>query len=94
MNEYLPSHITEAHVYINHDGVPMMTALWNGEPWIFVWRNDPPTWVSHMDMRDKSSMWDAMPSPLWQRKWMSQEQADLYHMLAFPTPVPPPPPER
>lgn len=84
MSDYLPSHITEAHVYINHDGVPTMAALWNGEPWLFHWKDDPPTWVSYKDMRRLTNMWDAMHSPLWQQRWLPQSQADLYHKAAFP----------
>lgn len=84
MSKYLPAHIAEAHVYINHDGVPTMSALWNGTPWLFYWKDNPPTWVSYRDMSHRSSMWDAMHSPLWQRRWLPQEQADLYHKVAFP----------
>lgn len=84
MNNCLPTSLAEAHVYINRDGIPMMTALWQGEPWVFVWKDRPPTWVSHMDMSHRTNMWEAMHSPLWQQRWLPQEQADLYHKLAFP----------
>lgn len=89
MSKYLPSHITDAHVYLNHDGLPMMTAMWNGKPWLFYWKDNPPTWVSHMDMNNKSSMWDAMHSPLWQQRWLPEDRADMYHRLAFTQAVQP-----
>lgn len=84
MSKYLPSHITEAHVYLNIDGAPVMAAMWDGEPWLFSWKDNPPTWVSYRCMANKSSMWDAMHSPLWQQRWLSEDRADIYHKLAFP----------
>lgn len=89
MSKYLPDYITEAHVFINADGGPTMMALWNGEPWLFLWRDDPPGWVSYKDMRHLTSMWDAMHSPLWQQRWLPEERAELYHKLAFPAQVQP-----
>lgn len=86
---YLPDYITEAHVYLNHDGNPIMMALWNNAPWLFYWRDDPPTWVSYKDMSRLSNMWDAMHSPLWQQRWLSDERANIYHKLAFPSEVAP-----
>ena len=84
VQSYLPDYITEAHVYLDHDGKPTMMALWSGEPWLFYWKDRPPTWVAGKNMSRLSGIWDAMHSPLWQQRYLSDEQANLYHKLAFP----------